>query len=224
MSKIEESIDKLKKALNSGSYSSPLIEGSPLNIKDLSGQSRKYLTEKSVKDLGVKTTTITRKMDDGTLYNTIYFRAVVRIGNEEKAIKEIAVAVNQLTMENKIVGCLSDFSSVELPKVPLKAPPSVVFCFVMVNSKYIPDIESRFGNIIASEGSIGSNIIEDLEIELKDGEFLAEIRVSSSVAQMANADDLLQKEIDLYLATLPQGTVVLEKNQCATRAFQCPTK
>jgi hypothetical protein len=219
-SELEESLETLEKALEASEHS---VTTPVLQVEDLSEMAHRYLTAGARYDLSQKATQLIQIGEDGRVFKAVYFATRVRSGNQEKAVQALARVVNDLSQRGLIHSCLAPMSSLELARMPNSSPQSVVFCFVLVPESYEAYCSVRYKKFFIEEGSVGG-ALEDLSPVLEDGEFLAEVRVSHVMSMMRQFDpkSLLQREIDLYLAILPSGTVVREVVECAITDLSVP--
>lgn len=220
-SSISEQLEALNKALEAAEHSrtTPVLK-----VEDLSEMARPYLTAGARYDLSQKATQLCVILEDGQVFKAVYFATRVRSGNQEKAVQALARVINDLSQRGLIQSCLAPISSIDLARMSLQAPQSVVFCFVLVPESYEAYCSVRYKKFFVEEGEMGRPL-EDLSPRLEDGEFLAEVRVSHIMSlqdQRPNPRQLLQREIDIYLAILPKGTIVREVVECAITDLSFP--
>lgn len=194
--------------------SEPLRASAALQIEDMSDLAKKYLNEKTQADMGCKAYSTISRDENGVLFKAVYFAVRTRTENVEKGVQVIAPILNELSADGLIHSCLAPLSSLKLARIPLVRDQSVVFSFVLVPAESEAEIREKYKGVYILEGGIGE-CIDDLKPILAEGEFLAEIRVYHNLTVAAKSPlELLQPEIDRYLAILPTGTVVRETIQC----------
>lgn len=209
---VAEELDKLQKVLEAGKYNHTPVYQSALQVEDLSELANKYLSASAKLDVSRKSKLLELKNEDGLEYKTIYFSAVVKTGNEELAVQEIAKIVNDLSQQGLIHSTLAPISSLQLAinTRVLK----VVFCFPLVPVSSIEACKTKYGKFFTLEGDVGIEL-EDLSVPLQEGEFLVDIRIAHQLAMLTTKEvkplkDLVQDEIDRYLKFLPEGTEVVQ--------------
>lgn len=229
-SNLSGKLEELMKALEAGKYvSAPpsISQGAALKINELSEIANKYLSESAKLDLSKKVKQLIVN-DDGKLYQAIYFSAVVKTGNEEKGIAAIAKIINDLSQHGLIHSCLAPMSSLELARTSSVAK-SVVFCFPLVPMNSVKDCEARYKEFYTLEGGVGPEY-DDLTVPLAKGEFLAEVRVTHSLAMLDKIDgtksvqERIQREINKYLKFLPEGTEVVQVTELAVSDLSYPVE
>lgn len=219
---LAEQLDKLNKALEASKKT--LTLGSALQIEDMSELSEKYLSEKARKDLSnLHKQSLILVDENKRVHKTVFFAVTTRVGNEEKGVAALAPAINELAEQNLITACLAPMATLKLAKMPMETHKSVVFCFVLVPAEVYEETKSKYQTLAVEEGGLGRDI-EDTSVSSSDGEFFATVRVSSAFSMLSKEDpkEMLQKQIDQYLAVLPEGTVVREITACAITDLSVP--
>jgi hypothetical protein len=218
---ISERLADLEKALEHTEHT--LSVGTTTQVEDLTTIANPYLTRSACYDLDNKALHQIIKYDDGRTYRCLYLAVRCKTGNEEKGVKAIAKVINDLSSRGLIHSCLAPISSVKLALTSFQ-PQSAVFCFVHVPESQLDLCKVLYKGIQVEEGGV-SDEIEDLRPVLEDGEFLAEVRVSSIVSLLGSRFDTyvaVQDQIDLYLAVLPKGTQVKSVVKLAVNDFSIP--
>jgi len=64
--------------------------------------------------------------------------------------------------------------------------------------------------------------LEDLSLELSEGEFFATIRVSRTISMMTNAEEIRDKEIETLMSVLPEGTELRSVVECGIFDMSVP--
>lgn len=227
-SNMSERLEDLMKALEAGKYvssSASLLHGAALKVDDLSEIANKYLSESAKLDIANSVKQLIVTDDEGKTYQSIYFSAVVKTGNEEKGVAAIAKVINDLSQHGLIHSCLAPMSSLQLA-VTSSVPKSVVFCFPHVPSNCVKDCEARYKELFTLEGGVGPEV-EDTSVPLAEGEFLAEIRVTHSLAllkQAGSTQERIKREINKYLKFLPEGTEVVQVTEIAISDLSYPVE
>lgn len=212
---LKEQIDALNEALEA-SKSSPPTYGVALQVNDLSEIAKKYLSTSARYDMSNRAKQLVIKYDDGRCYVPAYFSVVVKTGNEELGVKEIAKILNSLSQEGLIHSSLAPMSSLQLA-LTSSVPKSVVFAFPHVPENVLKDIQVKYKEYFTLEGGIGPDL-EDTSVPLADGEFIANIRIQAWSVMSSNVSDkneILELEIQEYLKYLPEGTEVVKKTELA---------
>lgn len=223
MSDFKSDLKELVKALEASKYS--VARGPVLKTEDQMAVADKYLTEGAKSDLAKKSTTLTVKKDDGTLYVCVYFGVRVRSSNTEHGVEKISKIINELSADGLIHSTLAPVLSIEFARMPLQAPTAAVLCYVLVPYEKQEEIKKRYSNASIEEGAAPPDA-EDCKPVLADGEFLTEVRISSVAAMMGVGDQspvsMLQDQVEQYLSLLPKGTVVKEIVPCAITDLSVP--
>jgi hypothetical protein len=226
-SEMMESLQTLNKALEAGKYnSSPesLTQGAALQVLDLSERIQPLLTESAKLDLTRKSPRLLRVTEDSQVFQAIYFSCVVKTGNEQRGLEEIAKIVNDMSHRGIIHSVLAPPSALELARMSSVAK-SVVFFFPLVPLNAVKDCEALYKGIYTLEGGVGQEI-EDTSVPLAEGEFLADIRVSHFMSmiqdQPIDPEKILQNRIDEFLAVLPKGTEVRSVTKLAVMDLSLP--
>lgn len=213
-----EELEKLSKALEASenTVSEELVRGSALKIEDLTEMANKYLSEKAKQDLSKKATQTAVFNEDGLKARAVYFATQVKTNNQLAAVEKLAKIINDLADKNLIYSTLAPISSLELVRLPLKAPSCAVMCFLLIPANEADYIEEQYKDLTVKEGEM-PRPMDDLTPELADGEFLAEYKISHALTVMKdiNPDQMLQEYIDLCLKILPKGTIVKDIVKCA---------
>ena len=221
---------KLNEALDASEKPIPeeVTKGATLKVVDQMHSAKKYLSDKAMKDMARKSTNaFVLNKDSGLSYRTIFFALTVRNESVELAVEKLSKAINELSEDGLIHSTLAPISSLELAKMPMKAQASVVFVYPLVPNDKFEEIKKKYADIAAHESSTG-NVLGNLNLDLKDGEFMAEINISPlPIAAMMNiegknTEEILQNQIEQFLALLPKGTVVREVNPCAIISIAYP--
>ena len=212
-----EEIEALQKALEVDRYvPSEIASGVALKIHDQTELAKKYLTQKTIDDLSRESRTQTVMGRDGSPCRSIYFCVTTRKDNIEKGVELISQVINQLSADSLIESRLAPISSLGLFGLPMQIATAAVFCFVHVPVDKIEEIKARHNKYWVEEGGVGP-CIDDIKAPLEDGEFFAEIRITTFLASKIGTIDkgaLLQSRIDQFLTVLPKGTVVKSVKQC----------
>lgn len=202
--------------------------GSTLNVVDQMHSAKKYLTEGAINNLSKKAYSAIVEIDRGDYraYAASAFLSLqAKAENIEKGVERLSTIINELSADGLIHSALSPISSLELAKMPMKAQTFVVFVYPLVPLDKMDEIKNRYPKEFTLEGGIGEPI-EDLNLDLLDGEFVAEINVSPVVAMMniegRTTTELLQKQIEQFLVLLPKGTIVKEVTPCAIVSVAYP--
>lgn len=210
---LEQSVDKLNKALEAGQYNGP----SPvLQVEDVSAIANKYLHSGARYDMSQKATSQIVRTDEGRVFQAIYFSCIVKTGNEEAGVRALADIINDLSQQGLIHSCLAPISSLHLA-ITSSVKKSAVFVFPVVPQECVKDCQAKYKEFFTLEGGIGQEL-EDTSVPLAEGEFLAEIVLSHHSAMIRSEGSLeqrVQREIDEYLKVLPEGTEVVQKTELA---------
>lgn len=154
---------------------------------------------------------------DGTdSYQCLYMGYTYKAKNTDKALEKLCKCLNILALENLIHSCLAPPSSIPLAKTFGMEFLSAIFCFVLVPCKRLEETKALAGCCF-EEGAV-PNDLENCETELSEGEFLAEVRLTT-FQYHTNKDHeyraYLDNEINLYLAVLPKGTELISVTKCS---------
>ncbi len=225
---VEDEIEALHKALEAGKKDLTTAQaiGSNMEVKELKELSDKYLTDKAKRDVSKVSRQLTAMEKDGQVYTALYLAVQVRNGNEDKGVRVISDVINELSKDGFIHSCLSPISSLALVRMPLVTQSSVVFSFVLVPGGENDRLMKKYKEVSVEEGELGKPI-EDLSPKLEEGEFLAEVTVTQILGMVGGpgkVKELIQQEIDQYLAILPKGTVVREVVDCAVTGLFIPAE
>lgn len=230
MDDTNEQVEALNAALEAAklndAFSAIATQGSTFQIVDQMHSAKKYLTESAINDLSRKATTMIALRDDGTYAKVVFFSVVVKSNNVEAGVEKLSTIMNELSSSGLIHSALSPIRSLELARMPMKAQSSVVIAYVLVPGSLSEEIEKKYANFVCQEGGVGESI-DDLRPDLKDGEFLAQVRVSSILSMIESTDrkspdELLQEQIDHFLAVLPRNTQIKEVVRCAVTDLSLP--
>lgn len=216
---IAKNLNELNKALEAGNRSAPpeeLIKGSVLQVEDLSEIADKYLHAGAKAALSRKATRLIEKYDDGRCFACIYLGVRVKKGNHEPAVKVLSEALNNLDDAGLIHSCLAPIISVDLAITHGILPTNAVLVYVLVSYDSINTVKALYSDLFLEEGEMPKPI-EDISVPLAEGEFLACVRttIMSSMIEGFDTYKSVQKQIDQYIAVLPEGTTVQSVRQNA---------
>jgi hypothetical protein len=195
-----------------------------LDIQDISELAVPWLSAKAKEALKVRAIAPHHTNEDGRYYRTLYLGNLTRKGNALIAVEHISSVLNELAEAGDLHSCLAPLSTMQMARMPLRAPYQAVFCFVLVPADRYEALMNKYPKCAMHEGTNAIEL-EDLSPELADGEFLAEVRFTHGHTLMLGFDSekYVKQEIDRYLAFLPKGTVVREVNDTAVMDL-CITK
>jgi hypothetical protein len=205
-----------------------VTQGSFLQMQDQMHSAKKYLTENAINDLNRKSESLIAEIIDGDnrkYATTVFFSVQTKTESIEKGVERLSTIMNELSAEGLIHSTLSSIRSIELARMPMKAQTFVVFAYVLIPMEKNEEIKNRYPKEFTIEGGVGQPL-GDLNLDLLDGEFVAEINVSPVIAMMniegQTTAELLQKQIEQFLVLLPKGTVVKEVTPCAIVSVAYP--
>lgn len=221
MSKIKESLDALQKTLEAGDYDAKrdLIQSSsPLQTIDQSDLASQFLSEKAQQALSNKAySQVIQTPGTTDDYVCIYLSVTVKTKNIAKGVELICNSLNTLADKDLIHSTLARPASISLAKVFGQAPTSAVYSFVLVPMSRKKESED-LAIYVKQDGEMG-NSIEDLSVELNEGEFLAHISVSNILFNRkpydSSSDSVLHNKIEQYISILPKGTELVSITKCA---------
>lgn len=220
---LTEQIEALQKALDASKHS--FKSGAALKTDDQMETAKKYLTAGALADLSRKSMTLSVKKDDGSFAFAVYFGVRVRSENIESGVEKISKIINELSADGLIHSTLAPMVSLDFARMPLQTQTSAVLSYVLVPSEKHEEIKKRYAHASIEEGGAPPDG-EDLRPTLADGEFLADVRVSSVASLVSgqgnNPTAILQAQIEQYLALLPKGTKVKEVVPCAITDLSVP--
>jgi hypothetical protein len=197
--------------------------GSTLHIKDELDLAASFLTPEALATQ--KKSAMTQVVVEGdTVYMCTYFAKHVPDTEADKlnTCKQLAKVINELTNNNLIHSTLAPISSMKLAETdPFQKPAIVVFTFVLVPSHKLEDIREQYTSEMVKEGEI-PNKEGNFEIETKEGEFFASIRVYGKDEEQVSS--LVESEIETYLQILPKGTQVVSKRTLAPLSLYLETE
>lgn len=209
LEELQELLDKLEKEAKEKAPSS-------IQVEDLSAVAHKYLSASARHDLSQKAYQST-VLENGRFFNPIYLATRVIKGDEERAVQYLAKVLNDLSQRGLIHSTLAPISSIELA-LSSSVKTSGVFCFVLIPSESHKDVQNMYPEFVIQEGDVGRELY-DLSPILSPGEFTTTIRISQAMnmlqSQTKDPHAHFQKELDQYIALLPEGTRVRKVVQLA---------
>lgn len=191
------------------------VVGPALRVEDQSALANKYLIEIAKEAMARKTNqTIVQTIDE--TYMALYLATRIKTKNIEKAVERIANIINDLADRGLIHSTLGPISSLDFVKEFGVEPSSGVFAFVLVPEHEMDGIKKKYPGFTVEEGGMPESM-EDIGLELADGDFLYEYRVSAAVVSGngVSPKEWLDESINALLPLLPKGTVVKSVTECA---------
>lgn len=197
---------------------SSVIQNSALKLDSQMEIANKYLTPKAKEALSKPkllrmTETDSRGKPVGVC---MWFVTKVKRDNIESGVQKICTSINYLADNGLIRHMLSDVVSIDLMDVPFQEPSSVVICYPIVPIEKYEELKKN--KYYLEEGQIPP-CEDDLTPMLKNGEFLAEVRIYQPmllVKDYGTEKQLLNRKIKQYLAVLHKDTRVLNVKKCGT--------
>lgn len=206
-----EQIDHFIESLEASKY---------VSVSDLSCRAAQYLSKSALEDLERKAEHLfvaEQKVVDGVrqfnvVAHAVYYGLTVRKDRLEVGIQELAKVANELSAKGKIHSVLGGFCYIDLAKVAGRADSVTVLFYPLIKINYLQQAaELPFA---MSEGQ-EPDTLGNLDIDLKDGEFYAEVKVHSFNGLKSAVQESIDANIALYLSILPKGTSLISTTECA---------
>lgn len=148
-------------------------------------------------------------------YFTIHFNGERNI---PKAVEKLAIIINKHAELNHIVRPLTGLGLLKLNQIDLCSRDRyAVFSFLIFN----PEGQKALDSAKYPEECLEDQLpeltnfddVDPIEVRLGEGEFFAEIRVSTLYHTSVNIQEIVDEHIQRYIAVLPKGTEIVETKQ-----------
>lgn len=228
---LSEQLEELQKALKAYEEKEKTApKGAHLQVEDHMELAAKYLNANAQAALSKKGKHIIEQYNVDMGNNNFvphsavcqFFGVQVRKDKIEEGVKAVAEVMNELADMGAIHSCLAAISSIDLAQMMFKHATSVVICYVHIKPGFEETVRSFKYNV--REGEIGP-ALHNLDIELPQGEFFAECRLSHQLAMMHPPKSNESRVFDVvkdYLKYLPEGTEFVGYRQTAIVDLSLP--
>lgn len=190
---------------------SELAQGSALQVEELKDLQERYFSD------AAKTAIQKRAMnqfvvEDGKTFICAYFGSRVAVDNVELGAQKVSSKINDLAADNKIHSALSGLIKLDLVDQAFHRSQCLVLCYVLVD-------ETTYRKLEEEKALLDPASVPEIEggslINLQEGEFQAEIRIShvQSMLQRNFDPNRLETEIKHFLKFLPEGTSVVSTRE-----------
>jgi len=200
-----------------------------LNVENLTKRADSYLSDASKALLAIdfkpKSLVVTDG-ESGRVAVAVYYSTVVTEDNVDRALLLLSANINDLVAKGYVHSFLAPPSSLKLVRQFGQQPVEAVFVFPMVYAEY-KDIASKYF-FSHKEGEVPANVLGNTSTILKDGEFLADIRLtvgSNMLGEYNTKEDEkspIDHKIDEYLKYLPKGTKLVSVEKCGVTDLSLP--
>lgn len=225
-SELSDSLKKLQDALDAADKTS-LVQGPALKVTEHTTLTEKYASMATKDALTRKTKAL--QVIDGVreVARCIYLCLRVRTDHIEDGVKEIVDDLNALTQAGLVHSFLAPPASIEFVRQFGQHPTSGVFAYPLI---YSDKVEEALKLVNFSVSGDSTNVDPTLSIGqidkiLPDGDFMAEIRVTTAmnlISKPQDVEELVQKRIDEFLRFLPEGTTLVSKEKCGIDGLSIP--
>jgi hypothetical protein len=198
-----------------------VVQGSSLEIKDLTEVARPFLSHASTMAMSRKSDRIL-VLEGSKTYEAIYIVRRFKASSESKAAQAVAEEVNKLASAGLIHSVLAPISSIKLARRPGEEDSIAVFCYPLVPQDRMAEVNSLVQHVPMERFGLPD---EDLSLDLPEGDFYAVVNLSPTRIALSageQSEDVLEEEIQRYLSVLPRGTTVVAKRACSVVSLAIP--